>query len=116
MLTAIMLIIFAISRNFNSKVILGGIAGAFYSILNFILLAITVEKMLFKRGESKSESYSRIIVRCKVLSYGCVRYLVNKGRVYQLLGSYNSYYISSANNTYIWIHINKEKEVMKNDS
>ncbi|MFQ7292763.1 MAG: ATP synthase subunit I [Monoglobales bacterium] len=54
LLTAIMLIIFAISRNFNSKVILGGIAGTFYSILNFILLAITVEKMLSKEEKAKA--------------------------------------------------------------
>ena len=54
MLTAIMLIIFAITKNFNSKVILGGIAGTFYSILNFILLAITVEKMLSKEEKAKA--------------------------------------------------------------
>lgn len=54
LLTVVMLIIFAISRNFNSKVILGGIAGAFYSILNFILLAITVEKMLSKEEKAKA--------------------------------------------------------------
>ncbi len=54
LLTAIMLIIFAISKNFNSKVILGGIAGTFYSILNFILLAITVEKMLSKEEKAKA--------------------------------------------------------------
>ncbi len=54
LLTVVMLIIFAISRNFNSKVILGGIAGTFYSILNFILLAITVEKMLSKEEKAKA--------------------------------------------------------------
>lgn len=71
-LTAVMLIIFACFGYFDIPTILGGLFGGFVAFVNFVLLALAIERSLSGFGNAKATLASSYVLRLIIIGIAVV--------------------------------------------